>query len=578
MPSVPYSPVPTVEPAQGGPGPLSVATPIEAFGGATAKAVQGLGAQLGHVGDELFSRAIAIQQLNNDAAATEADTAYMMLAGKRHAEYNALEGKARVDAYDGYVKGLEDDRAKVGSGLSNPMSRRMFDKSSRGTMGRTVFNGAGAAASAQKDYVRGASLGNIDAVKQRAFEFPNSEPDFLDAIQRTVSEIRTKQAVMEGWSPEKTNMEVNKAVSELYRVRTEGLAQQEPFKAREFLDKSRPFMREQDYERAFSKVQGQEATIGAKLIAQEVTQGVEADAEGNKKSLTEMQAEARDRAAKLSPNNKLLGELAVSAVDANYNRAKTAHRDEQWTASQTIDKSLSGSFSSSGKLPTTIDELLANPEAQQAWQRLDEDKKRAKLNALRQNAKGERAWTEASTREALRLKGMAENDATLLEFMNTDVMSLDMPLAGRRSLAELQIRKKKNAEQDPQVTHALGVLRPMLAAANVNIKDNPAFVGALQDAISTFQQREKHGPKAEDINLIGARLLQEQPDPNKWLSGVFGRTSRAFELTAPEAEAEKIRRSPYWSDNNIKPDDEMVNRVYRRKLYETMNTKKKPNE
>src|SRR5258708_2202373 len=47
--------------------------PAAAFGGEGAQAVSGLGRTVAGAGDEIFSRAIALQNLQNAAEATEAD-------------------------------------------------------------------------------------------------------------------------------------------------------------------------------------------------------------------------------------------------------------------------------------------------------------------------------------------------------------------------------------------------------------------------------------------------------------------------------------------------------------------------
>ena len=99
MPAIPYSPVPQVSPQENPTPSVRENTPIGAFGGQVAEAIQGLGAVTEKAGNELFGRAVALQQLNNETEAREADAKYMMAAGDIHAKFNALEGKDRVDAY-----------------------------------------------------------------------------------------------------------------------------------------------------------------------------------------------------------------------------------------------------------------------------------------------------------------------------------------------------------------------------------------------------------------------------------------------------------------------------------------------
>src|ERR1041385_96878 len=135
MPQVPYNPVRQVGLENIGVSAPGVNAPLAAFGGAQAEAMSHLGSGLERAGDEIFARAMAIQQVNNVAEAREAGVEYMKEAGQLHANYNALQGKDRVDAFPKYMADLKESRARIRDGLSNPASARRFDSQSMGTMG-----------------------------------------------------------------------------------------------------------------------------------------------------------------------------------------------------------------------------------------------------------------------------------------------------------------------------------------------------------------------------------------------------------------------------------------------------------
>jgi hypothetical protein len=44
-------------------------------------------------------------------------------------------------------------------------------------------------------------------------------------------------------------------------------------------------------------------------------------------------------------------------------------------------------------------------------------------------------------------------------------------------------------------------------------------------------------------------------------------------VPVPAAEAEKIRNDPEWAKQNIVPDDNQIQRVYTRKLYQDLYSK-----
>src|SRR5882762_8557839 len=106
MVQVPYNPVPSQTLADIPAPEMNPRIPSAAFGGEAAQALSGFGKTAEHVGDEIFARAIALQNLNNEAEATEADAKYMQTAGDLHAEFNAKQGKERVDAYPKYKQDL----------------------------------------------------------------------------------------------------------------------------------------------------------------------------------------------------------------------------------------------------------------------------------------------------------------------------------------------------------------------------------------------------------------------------------------------------------------------------------------
>ena len=88
MPQVPYIGYPTTQPIEPGE-QISVSTPGAAFGENVGAAIRGIGGQLEQSGNEIFGRAMAIQDLANETAAREADSQFAMEQGKLHADFIA---------------------------------------------------------------------------------------------------------------------------------------------------------------------------------------------------------------------------------------------------------------------------------------------------------------------------------------------------------------------------------------------------------------------------------------------------------------------------------------------------------
>ena len=235
MASVPYSGTPSVAPG-GTPQSRYHADVSEAtFGGNVGAAMSSLGGQLQRSGNELFERGIAMQTLYNQSEAQDADAKYMETAGKLHAEYNSLQGKAAVDAYPKYIEDLKTTRQEIRKGLSNETSQKLFESASNGTMGRSIFNGAGHAAGENKKYALGASTARISAIGNNTLSFPDDERSFQDGLAKTEAEVRN-QGNLAGLAPEAVDEAVSMQRSKLYGERVKGMAKQDPLKAGAWLE------------------------------------------------------------------------------------------------------------------------------------------------------------------------------------------------------------------------------------------------------------------------------------------------------------------------------------------------------
>lgn len=189
------------------------------------------------------------------------------------------------------------------------------------------------------------------------------------------------------------------------------------------------------------------------------------------------------------------------------------------------------------------------------------------MKALERNAKGDVRMNEPRFKRWTEIKGMAQTDPE--GFLGLDVANEDLPIKTRQEFVKQQIALKKNVEGDPRVTHALSVLRPMLSAANLDPQRDKdlynQFVGSLQDSIERFQQDNKKLPKAEDINLMGAHLLQQTSSPEFWYGKDY-----FFNLPVPKPVENEIKLRPVWTDHGVTPTDYDVKRVYAREQYQKL--------
>src|SRR5215472_15671699 len=157
MPQVPYQGFP--EPSrpeelqQIGTPSIRVSTPADAFGVGIAHAVEGLGKSAEGIGNEIFQRAHALQQLQNGNDATIAKSAAVSQMGDEHNRFTSLEGaNAGPEALQQHIENLNKIRQNIRDGLPNAQVKKEFDSESMGFMARIIFNAGGHSATQMKEY------------------------------------------------------------------------------------------------------------------------------------------------------------------------------------------------------------------------------------------------------------------------------------------------------------------------------------------------------------------------------------------------------------------------------------------
>lgn len=571
MPQVPYDPIPKEKPNDFGIPARHVDAPIGAFGGGVAQAEEGFGKQVSSSGDMLFERAIELQKLKNDAEAKEADAQYMITAGKMHADYGALAGKDAVDAYPKYIQDLKDARGKIRDNLSNDYTRKLYDGASLSTFGRTVFNGAGHAATENKKYALGASQARIAAAGEQAFEQPADDIAFAKATRMVEAETRDK-ASLNGWSPEQTELAAKANVSTLLAKRITGLARQEPFKAAEMLEANRDKMLESDFLKVDNTVRSQSRAVGSVNIANEVFSAGQETEDKPAKSLAEMETEVKAKAIAQDPKDPILAQHAVAALRGQYNQANFAKKQEQITDNQTVEYAIiQGGV-------RDIQQLRLDPKVAAAIDALPPSVQRgipARINNF--NGQANKASNEQTYQ---RLYGLSNNNVE--EFLNTDLTGEQLSQQDMRKLQEVQRKMKDQPNADPRVNRAMSQIRGALGSqleslgvyrrTDGNKEDYDKLTGALQGALDVWQ--ETHGKPAsykEITETIGPQLIRKITEPG-WLWG----TNKVdfFKQTVPE-EFTKARKEFATQNEQPEPSPEQMQKEYIRMKFMGLYGKKK---
>lgn len=578
MATVPYTTTPSVALADISTPEINPRIPQAAFGGEVAQAASGFGKVAQHVGDEIFTRAIALQNLANESEAKEQAAAYQIKSGELHAEYQSLQGKQAVDGYKPYVQKLSALRHQMRDGLSTSMSQKMFDGDSLGTMGRSVFNGAGHAATQNKIYAMGASASKVAALTDDAFH-DTSEAALVTGKRAIETEIRGTQAPIAGWSPEQTDEKVKEKQSELVTKRLLGVARTDPFKAAAMLDENKDNLTASDYLKVDNTVRAQGRAVGSVNIANEIYErGKGTDIEPAK-SLSVMESEARAEAKKRDPADPLLETHTVAALRGQYNQDLYAKKQEYWQNEQTIAGAI-------GKGVKNEQELRADPVVAAAIDALPKDKRLnipARINSY--NAARDKVANEETMRTLI---GMSNNDVE--GFLNIDPYTQKgLNQQQMNQVAARQAKLKASQAQDPRVDRAIGWMRGSMGAqmealgvfrrTTSNKDDYDHMTGTVQSALDLWQESHNKPPtNKEFLEQIAPQVLMQRSEPGTVFGSFWPNKKPFFNQTVPDEFATQAK-ADVIAKGGLEPTPEQIYKAYvRTQLMKLYPTKSKANE
>lgn len=578
MAQVPYSPVPEASPSNQGTPRLSLDTPVAAFGGAVAQALEGLGGKVAHVGDELFTRALAMQELKNHTEAAEADAQYQIEVGKLHADFSSKKGlDAGPEALDKYTQDLSELRNKIRAGLSNDHTRRYYDSNSLSTMGRTIFNGAGHSGAELKRAAHEAAGAKIKLSQDSVELNPHDEVLYRRTQNDVAHDTRLQVELDSGAKvdPDVLKWRIKKAQSETLFKRLNGLAKNEPYKAKEWFEKYKGQLTGDDRDKAFNQIEARINTVGAIQIEQQVNAEMRQphSEDWKDKTLPEKIEEAAKIAEKLDPGNKMLVRNAQAQVLHQHNQFRQVKKDAVIESQQDVDEVIN-----TGKYKT-IEELKNDPKAQAGLDWLERNAPSiyqripAKINGYLA------ARNKVTNQETLNtFVGMAESDdpAVIERFLDINPYDEQLSQEGINKISRLQREKRKDMEADPQLRRALQILKPTLDSIPIDLKTDFRFRGSLQATLQAY--RDTHAgkkPTDKEIQEMGTRLSQEQPDPNKWNFGVFNRTSPLYEHDLSEVSREAIRKSITDAGAPPPTDEQIRQEMIRRQLLKHYKSQKR---
>ena len=517
MASVPYSGTLQVAP-QLDPTPRYTADAMPAaFGVNVAQAIEGLGKTGEAVGNEVFARGQAMQEVNNHAESQEAAAKFMEAAGDIHAKLGAMQGKDAVDYYtNGFKSDLETARKSIREGLSNPASQKLFDAESLSTFGRTMFNGAGISASANKQY----AISSVESqIKNQAdlAATSDSEAD-VRAAKAKIKQLSSQRGVLKGQDENSVDEYAKVVNSSLdYNVIKE-IARTNPLRAEEMLKERKSGMTAPDYDRARATVDNANRAVGAVNIAQKVLDSHIGDDGKTDVSFEKMQREAEDLAKRQAPGDAVMQKHTVDTLRGLFNQRIYADKQFRWDNMQTVNDGILQGV-------RDVQQLRADPKIATAIDNLptkDQLALPAKINTY--NAARDRV---ANQEGITMIQGLRYNDVEAFLNLDPSDASLHLSQPQIREVMGWQHQDKKNANDDPRVGRAMGWLRDgrgaELAALGVfrRDKNNPDdydhLTGTVSSALDLWQESHGKPPSYHEfMEKIAPQVLQSRPVPGAW--------------------------------------------------------------
>lgn len=570
MPQVPYDPVPQVQAEDHRIVRPEVPAIGAAFGENIAQGIQRAGQTGEQVGNELFSRAIALQQLNNETTARETSIKATQEMAIEQENFDSLEGKARHDALPQHLKALNDIRIKY-RGTLNPRAAELFDAESANLQNRFTAAAAASAGNGLKTYADQTAQAQVELQKKSWVD--GSDGEYEQKVTSTKKAI-DDLAGIHNWSPAQHDLATLKATSELRGEQIMWQARRNPDQAYSTLEAAEKSGQLEQKEARIIRdyVDRQKEIIDSPNIADSVYDP--------QKPMKQAIDEAKAKADSMSHGNAALAQHAAQAVRSKYTFDAAVQRQQNAQDQNTI---LQGIGSNQFK---NTQEAMANPDFRAAAERLalNDPKKVLNLEKMFEDHwKVENKRTNDGNFERLTgytLRGAY--DKFMDETANLPSIQLDDKQRTKIMAMRSQIMKDPNG--DPRVTSAIKTLQVMrkqdLSALGILKTPGPdvqnpawdAYVTALQGGIQAFEEQTGHQPSPQELNdKIAPQAIHAAGQ--RW--GPFGVFQSGPE-TIPEAIKAAARQELQRNDPDLNPTDLEVMREVRRQQFKEFYQKSQP--
>jgi hypothetical protein len=536
---VPYNPVPTESPQLNPLPQAHVDTPIAAFGGATADALTHMGTVAEGAGKELFDRAYAMQELNEQVKADGASADTMDKQLKLYLDYDKLQGQARIDGYQGYVDGLKSIRDDGMQGLNSPYAKMQYLRDTRRNESTMLWHGGMLARTGGDEAAVNGAHSLMNAAVDSAVTISSNDPKeynkALDGMTSAASLLVTQQFHLNPGDPG-----FNEKLAEIKSDKASGiikglLSGNDPEKAQSLMNSwaKSGVLQPADLDLIKERVDDAVDNKAAHKL------GVQTYINNSDKGVDDVADATRAAAEKEAPGNKIFADNAVLAARERANTEATAKQHSQEGAYQSAFNIIDG-VTTNGKVPLTWDDAMQNHDFSDVvgsgnlTQKQIYDLKRKVFennttDGWKPNLLGTGQFNELSRIGSLPQEATPKE---LDKLLGWDFTGDSMTREQRQSVMKLQgmVLKAQGAPSNVSTLINTPEVRKVMMDEGLTDKNDPRynqFVTAFGAAVEGFEQGAHRTVKGMDeLGGIAKKLAAHQDET---FGGWFGKNTRAYE-------------------------------------------------
>ena len=240
----------------------------------------------------------------------------------------------------------------------------------------------------------------------------------------------------------------------------------------------------------------------------------------------------RDWARKYAPNNPQFEDQLLARIETDYNRMKRVKTQTERSNYQDIMRYVMGDYNEN--MIRSLDVIYGSPSAMALWNKLTTTQQKAVEAQVKRNSKADVVETPERFQRYQELMGVSVTNPEKFLSMTTNDYG-DLPRARQSAIIEAQRNMAKKVQNNTRLNAYLRTVNTMVNEAGIVARrDDPGsmalynqFIGASQEKLNNFIDREKRFPSEEEQMQIAAGLLKEQK--TGFLDYVFG-GSRVFEI------------------------------------------------